>query len=112
MIADESPVIPKITRINNMGKVIIAFSEPMKSFNYTNITNGNFEANDVSWPALAITMKPYDEDKTIKFSWKCTNYTSSSLELQLNFTHPNEVSYQRPRDKIQVTFWGQTYFVS
>jgi len=77
VIVDEIPVIPKISRINNMGKVIIDFSEPMKSFNYTNITNGNFEANDVTWPALAISMKPYDEDKTIKFSWKCTNYTSS-----------------------------------
>ena len=89
MIVDDIPVIPKISLINNMGKVIIAFSEPMKSFNYTNITNGTFEANDETWPALAVTMKPYDEEKTIKFSWECTNYTSTSLELQLNFTHPN-----------------------
>jgi hypothetical protein len=52
-----------------MGKVTISFSEPMKSLNYTNITNGTFEANDVTWPALSIKIKPYDEDEIIDFSW-------------------------------------------
>jgi len=60
VIVDETPVIPKISRIDNMGKVRITFSERMKPVNYTNITNGTFEALDVAWPALAVTMKPYD----------------------------------------------------
>ncbi len=57
---DESPVIPKISRIDNMGKVRIEFSKRMKPANYTKIKNSTFEALDVAWPALAITMKPYD----------------------------------------------------
>ncbi len=69
IVVDENPVIPKISVIDNMGKVTISFSEPMKSLNYTNITNGTFEANDVTWPALSIKIKPYDEDEIIDFSW-------------------------------------------
>ena len=43
-----------------MGKVRIEFSKQMKPVNYNNIKNSTFEALDVAWPALAITMKPYD----------------------------------------------------
>jgi hypothetical protein len=72
-----------------MGKLRITFSERMKPANNTNITNGTFEALEVAWPALAVKMKPYDSEKIILFTWECTNFTSTALELQLNFTHPN-----------------------
>lgn len=86
---DEIPLIPTITRLSNTGLATIAFSELMRPVNHTNITNGTINANDMTWPALAIQMKPYDLDKVIDLTWKCVNYTSTSLELQLNFTHPN-----------------------
>jgi hypothetical protein len=89
VVVDETPVIPIISRIDNMGKVRITFSERMKPANYTNIINGTFEALDVAWPALAVKMKPYDLEKIIPFTWECTNFTSTALELQLNFMHPN-----------------------
>ena len=65
VLVDENPVIPTISRIDNIGKVIITFSERMKPANYTNITNGTFEALDVAWPAIAVKMKPYDSEKII-----------------------------------------------
>jgi len=66
----------------------------------------------VAWPALAIKIEPYEENKVIDFLWACTNYISDSLELQLNFTDPNKISYSSPRDKIYITFWGQPDFAS
>ena len=77
-----------------------------------NITNGTIKVENVTRPTLAIKMIPYDLEKIIDFSWKCTNYTSTSLDLQLNFTSPGRVSYLSPRDQIQITFWGQNFFIS
>ena len=72
-----------------MGKVWITFSEPMKPVNHTNITNGTIKAMDVTWPAISVQIKPYDAHKFLDFTWECTNYTNTSLELLLNFTSPN-----------------------
>jgi hypothetical protein len=78
----------------------------------TKITNGTITIENVTRPTLAIKMIPYDPEKIIDFSWNCTNYTSTSLDLQLNFTRPGQVSYLSPRDQIQITFWGKNVFIS
>ena len=77
VVFNQTFVVPSIKHINNMGQVTIAFSDTMKPVNYTNITKGIFKAYDVAWPALEIKMKPYDEEKTINFTWRCTNYTAN-----------------------------------
>ena len=83
----------------------------MTAVNETNITNGTFNI-DVVRPILALKMITEDSSNILNFTWECINYTSTQMILQLNFEHPNRVSISLPRDRLQVTFWGQPLFKS
>ena len=45
-------------------------------------------------------------------SWKCVNFTSTILTIQIHFTKPESISNQLPKDLIELTFYSPKLFRS
>ena len=62
--------------------------------------------------ALDIELISSDEESPehLRFTWDLLAYEKESMEIQLNFDFPEEISEEGTRDEISVTFWGTEFF--
>jgi len=60
--------------------------------NFTLIHNSTVQINGTTYPSLSVAIRPLDPEDTcstyLDFIWRCIDYTSEELTLQLDFTTP------------------------
>ena len=92
------------------------FGLPTSTFtNFTLIHNSTVRINGTTYPSLSVAIRPLDPEEAcarqLDFIWRCIDYTSQELTLQLDFTTPFCVSSSsNVGDQIVVTFWDQSLF--
>ena len=90
----------RIHSINSIGLMMIKFSENMK----TNMTLTGSELNSTY---LDIFITPSDgidglKQRDLNLTWNATSFNNSSLEIQLNFSSPLNISSNLVYDNITV----------
>ena len=70
---------------------------PTKTFkNFTSIHNSTVRINGTDYSSFSVAIRPFDPEDScsrhLDFVWRCVNFTSEELTLQLDFTSPECVS--------------------
>jgi len=83
------------------------------SFNETMIRPNKIE--HINSTVLDVKIKPTFDDRTelLGFTWATKSYSGKSLQLQLTFEHPDQVSFdlQGGPDVLSVKVLSPTYFM-
>jgi hypothetical protein len=96
-----------ISSINNKGVVTVEFSEDMIiPENYTRFNYLFMDVSTISNDGVQVGV-----NKNIS-AWKITNFESSTMTLQVNFTDPMVISQSIVKDKLSIMFIANGYFES
>lgn len=68
--------------------------------------------NGTLYPVIEPKIIPGEDSilTNLDFNWTCTNFTSGSMDLQLNFTNASQISMFTHRDTVEVKFFGNEIF--